>query len=76
MIEFGIGCQWQDKEKGLLIKVALYCFLYSFCFQGWIFQAVSVGLQQKALEAAMTDINSSFGKGSVTRLGSAGGALV
>lgn len=33
-------------------------------------------LQQKALEAAMNDINSSFGKGSVTRLGSAGGALV
>lgn len=32
--------------------------------------------QQKALEAAMNDINSSFGKGSVTRLGSAGGALV
>ncbi|KAK3424672.1 hypothetical protein EUGRSUZ_F01448 [Eucalyptus grandis] len=32
--------------------------------------------RQKALEAAMTDINSSFGKGSVTRLGSAGGALV
>lgn len=33
-------------------------------------------LQQKALEAAMNDINNSFGKGSVTRLGSAGGALV
>ncbi|KAL2943545.1 DNA repair protein recA-like protein 1 chloroplastic [Bienertia sinuspersici] len=32
--------------------------------------------RQKALEAAMYDINSSFGKGSVTRLGSAGGALV
>ncbi|RAL41083.1 hypothetical protein DM860_008781 [Cuscuta australis] len=32
--------------------------------------------RQKALEAAMSDINSSFGKGSVTRLGSAGGALV
>lgn len=32
--------------------------------------------QQKALDAAMNDINSSFGKGSVTRLGSAGGALV
>ncbi|KAJ8443238.1 hypothetical protein Cgig2_010133 [Carnegiea gigantea] len=32
--------------------------------------------RQKALEAAMDDINSSFGKGSVTRLGSAGGALV
>ncbi|CAH9083752.1 unnamed protein product [Cuscuta europaea] len=32
--------------------------------------------RQKALEAAMGDINSSFGKGSVTRLGSAGGALV
>uniref|UniRef100_A0A6N2KMW8 RecA family profile 2 domain-containing protein n=1 Tax=Salix viminalis TaxID=40686 RepID=A0A6N2KMW8_SALVM len=31
---------------------------------------------QKALEAAMNDINNSFGKGSVTRLGSAGGALV
>ncbi|XP_060188284.1 DNA repair protein recA homolog 1, chloroplastic isoform X2 [Lycium barbarum] len=31
---------------------------------------------QKALDAAMNDINSSFGKGSVTRLGSAGGALV
>ncbi|KAG6512126.1 hypothetical protein ZIOFF_030221 [Zingiber officinale] len=30
----------------------------------------------KALEAAMNEINSSFGKGSVTRLGSAGGALV
>lgn len=36
----------------------------------------TVLLQQKALEAAMNDINSSFGKGSVTRLGSAGGALV
>ena len=33
-------------------------------------------VQQKALEAAMNDINNSFGKGSVTRLGSAGGALV
>ncbi|KAF8413473.1 hypothetical protein HHK36_001460 [Tetracentron sinense] len=32
--------------------------------------------QQKALEIAMDDINNSFGKGSVTRLGSAGGALV
>lgn len=32
--------------------------------------------KQKALEAAMNDINNSFGKGSVTRLGSAGGALV
>ncbi|KAG6551126.1 hypothetical protein Mapa_007361 [Marchantia paleacea] len=32
--------------------------------------------RQKALEAAMADINSSFGKGSVTRLGSAGGAIV
>ncbi|KAL6975097.1 hypothetical protein U1Q18_023892 [Sarracenia purpurea var. burkii] len=32
--------------------------------------------QQKALETAMNDINNSFGKGSVTRLGSAGGALV
>ncbi|CAM8957751.1 unnamed protein product [Rhodiola kirilowii] len=32
--------------------------------------------RQKALEAAINDINSSFGKGSVTRLGSAGGALV
>ncbi|RWR88708.1 AAA+ ATPase domain-containing protein [Cinnamomum micranthum f. kanehirae] len=32
--------------------------------------------RQKALEAAMNDINSSFGKGSVTRLGSAGGALI
>ncbi|KAI6687065.1 hypothetical protein NL676_023893 [Syzygium grande] len=31
---------------------------------------------KKALEAVMNDINSSFGKGSVTRLGSAGGALV
>ncbi|KAA0052297.1 DNA repair protein recA-like protein 1 [Cucumis melo var. makuwa] len=31
---------------------------------------------KKALEAAMNDINGSFGKGSVTRLGSAGGALV
>ncbi|KAL5977091.1 hypothetical protein ACLOJK_021433 [Asimina triloba] len=28
------------------------------------------------LEAAMNDINNSFGKGSVTRLGSAGGALI
>lgn len=33
-------------------------------------------LQQRALEQAMNDINNSFGKGSVTRLGSAGGALV
>ncbi|KAG5410319.1 hypothetical protein IGI04_006638 [Brassica rapa subsp. trilocularis] len=32
--------------------------------------------RQKALEAAMNDINGSFGKGSVTRLGSAGGALI
>ncbi|KAH9779781.1 DNA repair protein recA [Citrus sinensis] len=32
--------------------------------------------RQRALDAAMNDINSSFGKGSVTRLGSAGGALV
>ncbi|CAA7405433.1 unnamed protein product [Spirodela intermedia] len=32
--------------------------------------------RQKALEAAMNDINNSFGKGSVTRLGSAGGASV
>ncbi|KAK9155221.1 hypothetical protein Sjap_002701 [Stephania japonica] len=32
--------------------------------------------RQKALDAAMSDINNSFGKGSVTRLGSAGGALV
>ncbi|KAL3681397.1 hypothetical protein R1sor_024353 [Riccia sorocarpa] len=32
--------------------------------------------RQKALEAAMADINNSFGKGSVTRLGSAGGAIV
>jgi hypothetical protein len=33
-------------------------------------------LQQKVLDAAMNDINNSFGKGSVTRLGSAGGAFV
>ena len=33
-------------------------------------------LQKKALDAAMNDINNSFGKGSVTRLGSAGGAFV
>ncbi|KAK4398711.1 DNA repair protein recA1, chloroplastic [Sesamum angolense] len=39
-----------------------------------LFSAISV--VQKALDAAMNDINSSFGKGSVTRLGSAGGALV
>ncbi|CAK9859180.1 unnamed protein product [Sphagnum jensenii] len=32
--------------------------------------------RQKALEAAMSDVNGSFGKGIVTRLGSAGGALV
>ncbi|CAI9088080.1 OLC1v1022316C1 [Oldenlandia corymbosa var. corymbosa] len=32
--------------------------------------------REKALEAVMADINNSFGKGSVTRLGSAGGALV
>ncbi|XP_073016242.1 DNA repair protein recA homolog 1, chloroplastic-like [Primulina eburnea] len=32
--------------------------------------------RQKALDAVMNDINNSFGKGSVTRLGSAGGALV
>ncbi|CAI9760339.1 unnamed protein product [Fraxinus pennsylvanica] len=38
--------------------------------------AESTRSQQKALDAAMNDINSSFGKGSVTRLGSAGGALV
>ncbi|RWW32968.1 hypothetical protein GW17_00002323 [Ensete ventricosum] len=38
--------------------------------------AVFLCVQLKALEAAMNDINSSFGRGSVTRLGSAGGALV
>ncbi|KAL9268900.1 DNA repair protein recA homolog 1, chloroplastic-like protein [Drosera capensis] len=32
--------------------------------------------RKKALEAAMNEINGSFGRGSVTRLGSAGGALV
>ncbi|KAL1830608.1 hypothetical protein ACET3Z_000259 [Daucus carota] len=32
--------------------------------------------QAKALEAAMNDINNSFGKGAVTRLGNAGGSLV
>ncbi|KAK4752976.1 hypothetical protein SAY87_021774 [Trapa incisa] len=32
--------------------------------------------RQKALESAMNDINNDFGKGSVTRLGTAGGALV
>jgi len=32
--------------------------------------------RQKALEAAMSDVNGSFGKGIVTRLGSAGGAFV
>ncbi|ONM07077.1 protein recA isoform X1 [Zea mays] len=32
--------------------------------------------RQKVLDAAMNDINNSFGKGSVTRLGSAGGAFV
>jgi hypothetical protein len=32
--------------------------------------------RQRALEAAMSDVNGSFGKGIVTRLGSAGGALV
>lgn len=32
--------------------------------------------RRKALDAVMADINHSFGKGSVTRLGSAGGALV
>ncbi|KAJ1416715.1 P-loop containing nucleoside triphosphate hydrolase, partial [Sesbania bispinosa] len=37
---------------------------------------MNLSLHQKALEAAMNDINNSFGKGSVTRLGSAGGALV
>ncbi|KAL6314927.1 hypothetical protein AAG906_029146 [Vitis piasezkii] len=40
------------------------------------FPSSSLPPHQKALEAAMNDINSSFGKGSVTRLGSAGGALV
>ncbi|XP_059070051.1 DNA repair protein recA homolog 1, chloroplastic isoform X1 [Cryptomeria japonica] len=40
------------------------------------FSSNGVSDRQKALEAAMNDINSSFGKGSVTRLGSAGGALV
>ncbi|KAL1830613.1 hypothetical protein ACET3Z_000264 [Daucus carota] len=33
-------------------------------------------LKAKALEAAMNDINNSFGKGAVTRLGNAGGSLV
>jgi hypothetical protein len=33
-------------------------------------------LDRKAVEAAMSDVNGSFGKGIVTRLGSAGGALV
>ncbi|KAH6557004.1 hypothetical protein KP509_1Z142500 [Ceratopteris richardii] len=32
--------------------------------------------RQKALDAAIADINSSFGRGSVIRLGSTGGALV
>ncbi|CAH8346940.1 unnamed protein product [Eruca vesicaria subsp. sativa] len=50
------------------LVVCVLC-LTSFC----VFLAC---LQQKALEAAMNDINGSFGKGSVTRLGSAAGALV
>ncbi|KAL1830605.1 hypothetical protein ACET3Z_000256 [Daucus carota] len=37
---------------------------------------VNILLQAKALEAAMNDINNSFGKGAVTRLGNAGGSLV
>lgn len=39
-------------------------------------QQARFGERQKALEAVIADINSSFGRGSVTRLGSAGGALV
>lgn len=57
----------------------------SLCYtSGWMNKHSSLSninkhtnlLQQRALDAAMNDINSSFGKGSVTRLGSAGGALV
>lgn len=54
-------------EYGYVILIEVICFSDI---------ATSVSFQKKALEAAMNDINSSFGKGSVTRLGSAGGALV
>ena len=50
-------------------------FVHS-CFEFFLLSLTNFCLQQKALEAAMNDINGSFGKGSVTRLGSAGGALV
>lgn len=37
---------------------------------------VNILLQAKALQAAMNDINNSFGNGAVTILGNAGGSLV
>ncbi|MCO5594814.1 hypothetical protein L7F22_048848 [Adiantum nelumboides] len=43
---------------------------------GELDQQARFGERQKALDAVIADINNSFGKGSVTRLGSAGGALV
>ncbi|KAI9185281.1 hypothetical protein LWI28_005824 [Acer negundo] len=55
-----IHCEFDDKLNGAFFSDSDARFLD----------------RQKALEAAMNDINNSFGKGSVTRLGSAGGALV
>ncbi|EEC75811.1 hypothetical protein OsI_12760 [Oryza sativa Indica Group] len=46
------------------------------CNRGFRATNMNNNVMQKALDAAMNDINSSFGKGSVTRLGSAGGAFV
>ncbi|WZZ67086.1 hypothetical protein YC2023_078456 [Brassica napus] len=67
---FSIQCEHDVNLRAIIFVcgskngVSFLSFLTIFC------------LQQKALEAAMNDINGSFGKGSVTRLGSAGGALV
>ena len=58
--------------------IASTCLLHrtSMCAELNPSKLTHLSFQQKALEAAMNDINSSFGRGSVTRLGSAGGALV
>ncbi|KAK2971968.1 hypothetical protein RJ640_004988 [Escallonia rubra] len=73
-----------DSDPRFLDRVSSFSFLEQLQ-ERWVgYQLDSIDIvvshlflfQQKALEAAMSDINNSFGKGSVTRLGSAGGALV
>ena len=59
----------------ILLSALFALFWAHSCFE-FLLSLTIFCLQQKALEAAMNDINGSFGKGSVTRLGSAGGALV